>query len=149
MTWFEAAQYCNWLSQREGIPEEEWCYPVLDQIKEGMELPRDYLHRTGYRMPTEAEWEYACRAGATTSRFFGSSEELLPECAWYTGTTFNERPWPGGQLKPNDLGLFDILGSVWEWGQDWYKPPPSEPNAPIREDWEDTILTVSKGQKRP
>jgi formylglycine-generating enzyme required for sulfatase activity len=149
MTWFEAAQYCNWLSQQEGIPEDEWCYPALDQIKEGMELSRGHLHRRGYRLPTEAEWEYACRAGAMTSRFYGSSEELLREYAWYTGTTFNERPWPVGQLKPNDLGLFDMYGNVWEWGQDWWKPYPSEPRDRVREDVEDAILTVSKDQKRP
>jgi formylglycine-generating enzyme required for sulfatase activity len=149
MTWFEAAQYCNWLSQQEGVPEEEWCYPALDQIKEGMELPRDHLRRAGYRLPTEAEWEYACRAGASTSRFYGSSEELLREYAWYTGTTFNERPWPVGQLKPNDLGLFDVYGNVWEWGHDQWKQYPSEPGDRVREDSEDATLTVSKEQKRP
>lgn len=52
MTWFEAAQYCNWLSQQEGIPEQEWCYPALEQITEGMILPTNHLHRTGYRLPT-------------------------------------------------------------------------------------------------
>jgi formylglycine-generating enzyme required for sulfatase activity len=149
MTWFEAAQYCNWLSQQEEIPEAEWCYPALDQIKEGMELPKDYLRRTGYRLPTEAEWEYACRAGAVTSRFYGSAEELLKEYAWYTGTTFNERPWPVGQLKPNDLGLFDMYGNVWEWGQDRWKQYPSKPEDGVREDVEDATLTVSKEQKRP
>ncbi len=149
MTWFEAAQYCNWLSQQEGIPPEEWCYPALDQIKEGMQLPSDYLHRTGYRLPTDAEWEYACRAGAKTSRFFGSSEELLREYAWYTGSTFNERPWPVGQLKPNDFGLFDMYGNVWEWIQDWYKQYGSESAGQVREDSEDSILTVSREHERP
>ncbi len=146
MTWFEAAQYCNWLSREAGIPEEEWCYPSLDQIKEGMQLPKDYLHRTGYRLPTEVEWEYASRAGATTSRFFGSSEELLREYAWYTGNTFNERPWPVGQLKPNDFGLFDVYGNVWEWVGNWYK---RELTDRVREDTEDTILIVSKDYERP
>jgi formylglycine-generating enzyme required for sulfatase activity len=149
MTWFEAAQYCNWLSQQEGIPEEEWCYPALDQVKEGMKLPQGHLRRTGYRLPTEAEWEYACRAGASTSRFYGSSEELLPEYAWYTGTTFNERPWPVGQLKPNDLGLFDVYGNVWEWGHDRSKRYPAEPDDRVRDDSEDAILTVSREQPRP
>ena len=148
MTWFEAAQYCNWLSQQDGIPESEWCYPSLDQIKEGMQLDGDYLHRTGYRLPTEAEWEYACRAGSETSRFFGSSEELLREYAWYTGRTFNERPWPVGQLKPNDFGLFDMYGNVWEWTQDLYKQYSSDPAGAVREDREDTVLTVSKEQER-
>jgi formylglycine-generating enzyme required for sulfatase activity len=145
MTWFEAAQYCNWLSQQEGIPEEEWCYPSLDQIKEGMQLPSNYLQRTGYRLPTEAEWEYAARAGATTSRFFGFSEELLREYAWYTANTFNERPWPVGQLKPNDFGLFDVYGNVWEWIQDLYKQHTER----VHEDREDTVLIVSKEHKRP
>lgn len=146
MTWFEAAQYCNWLSKQEGIPEEEWCYPSLDQIKEGMQLPKDYLHRTGYRLPTEVEWEYASRAGATTSRFFGSSEELLREYAWYTSNTFNERPWPVGQLKPNDFGLFDVYGNVWEWVGNWYK---RELTDGVREDTEDAVLIVSKDYERP
>lgn len=148
MTWFEAAQYCNWLSQQEGIPETEWCYPTLSDIKEGMSLPKDYLHRTGYRMPTEAEWEYAVRAETTTSRFYGESEELLREYAWFTGTTFNERPWQVGQLKPNDFGLFDVYGSVWEWGQDWAKAYQSEPKDKIWIDAEDENLTVSKDYKR-
>ena len=146
MTWFEAAQYCNWLSQQEGIPEEEWCYPPLDQIKEGMQLPSNYLHRTGYRLPTEVEWEYAARAGASTSRFFGSSEELLREYAWYSGNTFNERPWPVGQLKPNDFGLFDMYGNVWEWVGNWYK---RELKDGVREDREDAVLIVSKEYERP
>jgi hypothetical protein len=149
MTWFEAAQYCNWRSQQEGIPEEQWCYPPMNQIKEGMQLPRDYLHRTGYRLLTEAEWEYACRAGSSTSRFFGSSEELLCEYGWYTANTFNERPWPVGQLKPNDLGLFDVYGNVWEWGQDFYKLYGPETPDSLREDVEDTSLTVSKDYERP
>jgi formylglycine-generating enzyme required for sulfatase activity len=149
MTWFEAAQYCNWLSQQEGLPKEEWCYPPFDEIKEGMQLPSDYLHRTGYRLPTDAEWEYAARAGSTTSRFFGSSEELLPEYAWYTGTTFNERPWPGGQLKPNDFGLFDVYGNVWEWIQVWYRDWGSLGADGVHEDWEDPTLTVSKDYQRP
>jgi formylglycine-generating enzyme required for sulfatase activity len=124
VSWFKAAAYCNWLSQQEGLSPTEWCYPPWEQIKEGMTLDEGSLSRTGYRLPTEAEWEYACRAGTTTSRFFGSSEELLKEYAWYIGSTREERAWPVGQLKPNDLGLFDVYGNVYEWCQDAGIPAP-------------------------
>jgi formylglycine-generating enzyme required for sulfatase activity len=149
MTWFEAAQYCNWLSEQEGIPKEEWCYPTLPEIKEGMRLPDNYLERSGYRLPTEAEYEYASRSGSSTSRFFGGSEELLREYSWYTGNTFNEKPWPGGQLKPNDFGLFDVYGNVWEWGQNWvrYYLPASKDS--VWTDSKDSSLIVSKDYKRP
>jgi formylglycine-generating enzyme required for sulfatase activity len=149
MTWFEAAQYCNWLSKEEGIPEEEWCYPSLQEIREGMVLRPGYLQRSGYRLPTEAEYEYACRAGTTTSRFFGTSEELLREYAWYTGNSFNEKPWPVGQLKPNDFGLFDMYGNVWEWGQGFVKIYDAGTKDTVWSDTEDAVLTVSKDYKRP
>jgi formylglycine-generating enzyme required for sulfatase activity len=149
VTWFEAAQYCNWLSEQEGIPKEEWCYPTLPEIKEGMRLPDNYLERSGYRLPTEAEYEYACRSGSSTSRFFGGSEELLREYSWYTGNTFNEKPWPGGQLKPNDFGLFDVYGNVWEWGQNWVRYYLSASKDSVWTDSKDSSLIVSKDYKRP
>ena len=117
VTWFDAAAYCRWLSDQEGLAEEEMCYPPIDEIREGMRLPRNYLQRTGYRLPTEAEAEYACRAGAVTSRFFGSADRLLPRYAFFRDNSRN-RTWPVGSLWPNDLGLFDILGNVQEWCQE-------------------------------
>ena len=149
ITWFEAARYCNWLSTVDGIPADQWVYPPLDQIKEGMQLPRGHLERTGYRLPTDAEWEFASRAGATTARFYGSSEELLREYAWYAGNTFAERSWPVGQLKPNDLGLFDVYGNVWEWIHDLWKPYPTDSPSEIRVDAEDAVRMVSANYKRP
>ena len=84
---------------------------------EGMTIPADVLQRTGYRLPTEAEWEYACRAGAVTSRYYGHSIDLLDAYAWYQANS-KDHAWPCGSLFPNDLGLFDMLGNVYEWCQD-------------------------------
>jgi formylglycine-generating enzyme required for sulfatase activity len=119
VTWYEAAAYCRWLSEQEGIPEDQMCYPSIAEIKEGMKLPSDYLSRTGYRLPGEAEWEYACRSNAVTSGCYGVADELLGQYAWFTKTS-QERTWPVGSLKPNDTGLFDMQGNVNEWCQERY-----------------------------
>ena len=95
------------------------CYPPIAEIKEGMTLPPDYLSRSGYRLPTEAEWEFACRAGADTSRYYGQADELLDQYAWYVNTS-DDRTWPVGSLQPNDMGLFDMQGNVQEWCQEQY-----------------------------
>ncbi len=118
--WYDAAAYCNWLSEREGIPEAEWCYePNKDgEYTEGMKVAPDYLKRTGYRLPSEAEWEYACRAGAVTSRYFGERADLLGYYAWYSKNLLDRRMLPVGSLKPNDLGLFDMNGNAYEWIQE-------------------------------
>ncbi len=129
VTWYQAAAYCNWLSAEEGLPEDQWCYlPTSNgQYAGGMKLAPDYLKRRGYRLPSEAEWEWACRAGSLTSRYYGESEELLGKYAWYTTNSRDRGMLPGvpGQfgvpgdcLKPNDLGLFDMLSNALEWCQD-------------------------------
>jgi formylglycine-generating enzyme required for sulfatase activity len=124
VSWYDAAAYCNWLSRREGLPE---CYEPNQAGKyaDGMKIKPDALRLGGYRLPTEAEWEYACRAGAGTSRYYGASEDLLGRYAWYYGTS-PYHAQPCGRLLPNDLGLFDVLGNVWEKCHDVYQPYPKK-----------------------
>jgi formylglycine-generating enzyme required for sulfatase activity/tetratricopeptide (TPR) repeat protein len=138
VSWYDAAAYCNWLSEQEGIPKEQWCYEpnTVGQYASGMRMAANYLQRTGYRLPTEAEWEYACRASAATRFYFGESEELLPRYAWYANSA-QRRAWPVGSLKPNDLGLFDMHGNVWDFCQDAYRPYGRGGDGKATEDMED------------
>jgi formylglycine-generating enzyme required for sulfatase activity len=122
MTWYEAAQYCNWLSKEEGLTE---CYEPNENRQFGprMKPKEKYLELQGYRLPTEAEWEFACRAGSITSRYYGVGELLLPNYAWYEANAKLQTS-PVGSRKPNDFGLFDILGNTWQWCDDAYKTSP-------------------------
>ena len=117
--WYLAAAYCNWLSAQEGVPKDQWCYlrNAEGRYAAGMKLAADYLIRTGYRLPTETEWEYSCRAQSVTSRYYGVSIPLLSKYAWYEKNS-EATSHPVGQLKPNDFGLFDMHGNVFEWCND-------------------------------
>jgi len=114
VSWHKAAAYCNWLSIQEGIPEHQRCFIPIDDTDE-MRVAPDYLHRIGYRLPTEAEWEYVCRAGTLTRRYFGETDELLDRNTWYMVNSREKILAIPGSLKPNELGLFETLGNVAEW----------------------------------
>jgi formylglycine-generating enzyme required for sulfatase activity len=158
VTWYEAAMYSNWLSKKAGLPESEWVYPKdPNEIRSGMSLSANYLRRTGYRLPTEAEWEYVARSGSTTSRFFGTDETMLGQYAWYSKNPPRargeqpdpddpKRTLPVGRLKPNDFGMFDIYGNVWELCMD--RMQELAPGNIVVEDREDEALVVSDGIAR-
>ena len=110
--WFDAVNFCNALSTRLGL---EPCY----RINEGSVT----CHReaNGYRLPTEAEWEYAARAGTETQYFFGDDAGRLGEYAWF-GENADNRVHPVGKKVANRWGFHDVLGNVWEWCWDCYGP---------------------------
>ncbi|OHB78343.1 MAG: hypothetical protein A2Z25_23655 [Planctomycetes bacterium RBG_16_55_9] len=109
MRWSDAVRYCNARSQAEGLPP---CYDLNTWKCD--------FSANGYRLPTEAEWEYACRAGTKTAYFFGDDSSKLKDYAWFDENS-GGRPQPVGQKPPNPWGLYDMVGNVWEWCNDFYK----------------------------
>ncbi len=113
LNYFEAARFCNWLSEREHIPSEEWCYQP-GGAEGTVVLAANFAARRGYRLPTVTEWAYAARAGTTTDRYFGPDIAHLDDYAWHRNNA-GSYPKPVGTLRPNDFGLFDVIGNVAEW----------------------------------
>jgi len=116
LTWHRAAEYCNWLSGEENIPSDQWCY----KITKGTATPCDeYLTRTGYRMPTDTEWEFVCRAGTMTAYSWGNDPEMFPRFSWAVENSLGQIR-AVGELCPNQFGLFDMHGNAGEWTQSIY-----------------------------
>ncbi len=123
VTWFQAVAYCRWLTRRSGLPESDQCYDDPQAQEKGPDgtLKNWPFHheRRGFRLPTEAEWEYACRAGTVTPFSFGSDRRLLSSYGWFQENAGrNPRGWGG--LRPNFFGLFDLHGNAVEWCHDRY-----------------------------
>ena len=136
VNWYEAAAYCNALSLAAGYAA---CYSCtgtgVDVICEPAVAYATPYDCPGYRLPTEAEWEYAARAGTSSATYIGDLDDAHLECeqpndaldsiAWFCGNS-GETIHAVGTRDPNDWYLYDMLGNVWEWCHDWHGDYPSE-----------------------
>ena len=137
VSWLEAVRFCNWLSRKHGLREayRKLDEPFVEQQADGSDwrIPHYQLvpDADGFRLPTDAEWEFASRRHSTTLFFFGEDESYFN----FYGIGSSRRlieALPVRSLKPNAHGLYGMLGNVWEWTHDRYAPGTTEPSVDPR-----------------